>query len=146
MPKQRRKKENKTKQEVGVRKEKVWSISTKSHIGKGYKWCKEKLRGCRSEQLGNKSGEAAVARLVAGGPAGRKGKREQKRERGDYVWSLRSSKWGVKRREGSQWRQIKTREQYSLCSEKITWALASGIVCIMYNLHEAAAVILQEET
>jgi len=72
-----------------VRKErKSVSISAKSHVGKGYKWCKEKLKGCRREQLGNKSREAAGAKQAVGGRAGRKGKREQKWEREYSVWSL----------------------------------------------------------
>lgn len=115
------------------KKEKVWSISAKSHIRKGYKWCKEKLKVCRREQLRNKRGEAAGAKQAVGSPAGRKGKQEQKWEPGDYVWSL-SRGWGAwseeLRREGSQWRQIKSGGRCSLCREKkIVWAVALGIMC-----------------
>lgn len=83
-----------SKKSVREKEEKVWSISAKSHVGKGCKWCKEQLKRSRREQLGNKSRKAAGAKLAVGSPDGRKGKWEQKWEQGVCVWSS-SRAWGA---------------------------------------------------
>lgn len=142
----------KIQQEVREKEEKVWRISAKSHVGKGCKWCKEQLKRCRREQLGNKSRKAAETKLAVGGPDGRKGKWEQKWEPGVCVWSL-SGGWGAcseeLRQEGSQWRQIMSGDiVYVGKKDYFRGSIGHRVLmdCKTYNQLEAAVVILQETT